>query len=84
MGFLRIVFILILIYYFFRLFSRYILPIFIRNYIRKNQQDMFNRRHSQSSPNRQEGDINIDYVGKRSKKYNKDSGEYVDFEEVKD
>ena len=84
--FLRFIFIVVLIYYGFRLVIRYVVPWLIARFMKK-QQDKFNQMggFSNSGYNQtKEGDVNLNT--KRNQKSKKDDGfgEYVDFEDVDD
>ncbi len=83
---LKFLFIVIIIYYIFRIFIRYALPWFLARFMKK-QQEKFNnmggfQRNDYSNPN--EGDVKV--KSNQSPKSNDDGefGEYVDFEEVDD
>ncbi len=84
-GLLRTIFILVVIYYGFKLLVRYVLPYFLKNYVQKemnkNQKQHQNNTHQRTG---KEGAVNIDYVPEKKKKIAKNEGEYVDYEEVKD
>lgn len=80
MQLLRTILIIIIIYYLFRLFARYVLPYIARYFIRKTVKAQQNR---QPQANRKPGEIHVDY--RPDKKTRADNlGEYVDYEEIKE
>ncbi len=81
MGLIKVIFILILIWYVIKLIVRYILPKALLHFINKQQGfgNEYNRRKSAK-----EGEVNIKMEHPpKSKKDEDDFGEYVDFEEIK-
>ncbi len=84
--FLKVVFIIIVIYYLFKLFMRYIAPYLISAFIKKAQDRMMNNMGGQAEANPQkEGEVNVDYVPQKKKPGKKDElGDVIDFEEVKE
>jgi hypothetical protein len=59
----------------------------MRAYLNKVQKDFFAQNpHLKDQPRRAEGEISIDHVPSRDTKSKKadDSGEYVDYQEIKD
>ena len=81
-GLIKFIIILVGIYYLTKFLSRYVLPLVLRNYVRKKMGG-----HNQSQQYRKktkEGKININQSRQQKKHFNKDEGEYVDFEEVRD
>ena len=66
---------------------RYLLPILLRRYIKKKQQQFHSQFHfdnSQTKTNEDEGNVSISKKPKKSKTKTDDIGEYVDFEEIDD
>jgi hypothetical protein len=81
MGFLKVIFILLLVWYVIKLIFKYIVPKAILRFI--NKQQGFGNEGSHRKPAK-EGEINIKMEHpSKSKKEDDDFGEYVDFEEVK-
>ncbi len=83
---LKFLFIVIIIYYIFKMFIRYALPWFLARFVKK-QQEKFNNMggyQGNDSSNFNEGDVKV--KRNHSQKSNDDGefGEYVDFEEVDD
>ena len=74
-------------------FTLYILPKlikwaikgFIATQVNKAQQDMRQQQKAYQTQQKREGQIDVDYVPKKNEKKsgNFESGEYVDYEEVK-
>ena len=89
---LRTIIIIVIVYYGYKVISRYLFPVFIGWAAKKAQQkfqDQINKQFGGSSPNnsandsRVEGDVKIDTnKAKRPSSKQNDFGEYVDFEEV--
>ena len=83
MGFIRTIAILIILYYAGKLFTRYVLPVFLRNYIKKMTGQTRQNQNFQKEKLKKDGEVTVDYKpGSDKKKVNKDTGDYVDFEEV--
>lgn len=80
-GLLRTLVILAIIYFVFRFFTRFILPIILRNYINNK---VSQAQRYQNETRRHEGDVTINYSSDKDKKYREKEGEYVDFEEIKE
>ncbi len=84
-GLLKFIFIFLLVYYGLKLITRYVVPFFAKRYI-KNMQNNFNKQqHKKPYYNKSnEGDVIIKSNQRKGKKVDKDIGEYIDYEEVKD
>ncbi len=80
MGFLKVIFILILIWYVMKLIVRYIVPKVILRFINK-QWGFGDDESSRKKPKEGEINIKMDHPSKNAKD-DDDFGEYVDFEEV--
>ncbi len=85
-GFLRMILILILIYYVFKILSRLFAPALMR-YVTKKAGQRFGQQfntHTQSGANKakKEGEISIDKIPRSKKDTNNNVGEYVDYEEI--
>lgn len=87
-GFLRMILILLLIYYGVKILSRIFAPLLIK-FVAKKAEEKFGG-HSDSYRNQQrpyqekpkkEGEVTIDKMPSK-KSSNKDVGEYVDYEEI--
>lgn len=85
MGLLKTIAILVIIYYAFRFFSRYIAPIFLKKVI-----DNVEKKYKEQQQNKYEeemGKVGETVIAKKPvepKESNKDVGDYVDYEEIKD
>ncbi|MDO9137841.1 MAG: DUF4834 family protein [Lutibacter sp.] len=88
MGFLRTLAIIVIIYYAIKFIGRYILPLFVGKIINnvekkmRDQQQQFNNQQQNTT-----GKVGETVIAKKPSDYkegNKDIGDYVDYEEVKD
>ena len=78
MGFLKFLFISVLIMYVIRLLIRLVLPVFLNNAVNKMS------GQQQQQQRKPEGKISIDYMPPQSKTGNADKlGDFVDYEEMK-
>ena len=85
MGLLKTIYILVIIYYAFKFFSRYIAPIFLKKVI--NNVEKKYKEQQQNKYEEPAGKVGETVIAKKpveSKESNKDVGDYVDYEEVKD
>ncbi len=82
MQLLRIILILVIIYYVARFFIRVIFPFLFQRYVNKRTGNSSGKQHYSKPKNRREGEVTIDYINKKEKKFSKDKGEYIDFKEV--
>lgn len=84
MGLLRTLIIFATVIVIVRFLSRYVLPLILGNYIEKKVSQMNrNATSNQSHQRRHEGEVTIDTSVGNKKKYSKNTGDYVDFEEIK-
>ncbi|RLD43606.1 MAG: DUF4834 domain-containing protein [Bacteroidetes bacterium] len=89
MSILRTLLILAIIYYSFKVLARYIFPLFLKNFVKKAQENM-NRQQGYVDPEeakQREGEVKIktNTQSKTSEDTTKQElGDYVDFEEVKE
>ncbi|HKJ44151.1 MAG TPA: hypothetical protein VKA27_18785 [Sunxiuqinia sp.] len=74
-GFLRTLFVIIIIYYAIKLIAKYVLPLFIN-------QPHQHKNFQNDRQGRQEGEVTIEGERPNGGKISRDEGEYVDFEEV--
>jgi hypothetical protein len=81
-NFLRTLFIIILIYYGIRFFTRYVLPLLVDKGIKNMQQKMQDQQRQNQRSTRQPGDVTIEYNNRSNKNSGQNNGDYVDFEEV--
>ena len=84
-GFIRIILILVLVYYLVRIITRVVLPFLFGNYVNRKMNDFSGNsgRQQKTSTRKKEGEVTVDYSPQEGKK-NKDHGEYVEYEEIKD
>jgi hypothetical protein len=83
-GLLRTILILGIIYIIFRFLTRHVFPLLLGNYVNHKMSEMEQRQQSYNKKKqRSEGEVTIDYKPKNKKQYSDNSGEYVDFEEIK-
>ena len=78
MQLLRTILIIIIVYYAFRLFARYVMPWLARYVIRKSMQDAGRQQEARQKKN---GEVTIDPSPNRKGALD-NIGEYVDYEEV--
>lgn len=85
MGLLRFLIILIVVYYFFKLFARIILPLIVKFTVRKVQNRFYEQNpHLKPEEPQKEGKITIKKVSEdKNNQVSSDIGEYVDYEEIK-
>jgi uncharacterized protein involved in cysteine biosynthesis len=87
MGLLKTIAILVIIYYVIKFFSRYIAPIFLKKVINNVEKKYKQQQQQQSGYEEKVGKVGETVIAKKPvepKQSNKDVGDYVDFEEVKD
>lgn len=78
MALVRFLLILFLIYFIVRIFTRYI----FRSYFKKMQGNFENQQHQHN--NKKEGDVTINTKSGKGKKIDKNEGDYIDYEEIKE
>lgn len=85
MGLLRFFLILFLIYLFFKVFNRFILPLLVRLTLHKVQTRFYEQNpHLKPETPQKEGKVTIKRVSKDKDDHAPpDIGEYVDYEEIK-
>ena len=83
-SFFRILFIIMVIYYGFKMIMRFIAPKVVEKAANKLFQDMKNREAQQGKRTVRQGDITIDYSDKKPKQYKRADGDYIEFEEIND
>ncbi|MFS4481966.1 DUF4834 family protein [Hyunsoonleella sp. 2307UL5-6] len=81
-GLVKIVGIILLIYYGVKILSRLFAPLLLR-YVSKKAEEKFGGQFNtrRPEPKRKEGEITIDKMPQQ-KQSNKDVGDYVDYEEI--
>ena len=86
MGLLKTLAIFIIVYYIFKFLSKFILPLFLKKVVSNMEEKIKNQQQQQQNPNRggKVGETIIDKKPHSGNVSNKNVGEYVDYEEVKD
>jgi hypothetical protein len=86
-GFLKTILIIALVYYLLKIIFRYVFPWLLTNYVNRKMNEFGKRAQdfNNTQKNRkQDGDVTIDFNPSNKKHFSKGSGEYVDYEEIKD
>jgi bacteriorhodopsin len=84
MGLLRTIAIIVIVYYVLKFISRYILPLFLKKMVDNVQKKYTEQQQQQNSYEGKVGETVIAKKPVEPKESNKDVGDYVDYEEVKD
>jgi len=81
-GVLKVILIILLVYYGLKILTRIFAPVLLR-YVSKKAGEKFQQQFNQyqHQTNQDEGEVTIDKKPKR-KSSNKDVGEYIDYEEI--
>lgn len=80
-NFLRTLFVILILWYGIKLFTKYVVPMLLHRTVKNMQSRMEDQFREQRRTGRQEGDVSVEHnPGQKPNKYNE--GEYVDFEEV--
>jgi hypothetical protein len=82
---LRVILIVLLIYFGLKLILRWLGPILLRYILRKvgkKFEQKFGQFGAPGEQTRQEGDVSIEKKPKNPRKTKKDVGEYIDYEEI--
>lgn len=85
MGLLRTIAIIIIVYYAFKFIGKYIMPLFLKRVVKNVEKKM--REQQENQYKEEDGNIGETVIAKKPqirKESNKDVGDYVDYEEVKD
>jgi len=80
---LKFILLLIIIYYLLRLLIRYVLPILLKHFIQRKFSEFGNNMHHDQYQTNHEETI-FKSPDKSKKHISKNTGEYIDFEEIKD
>jgi hypothetical protein len=90
-GLIKTIAILVLVYYAFKFFSRYIAPFFLKKVIdnvekkyKQQQQQQQQNQNQNHDENVKVGETVIAKKPSNTKEINKDVGDYVDYEELND
>ena len=83
MNFLRTLLIIAIIYYGFKIITKYVLPILIAKSVKNIQEKMENQYRQQNKRNiRTDGEVTIERNQTNPRNSERDNGDYIDFEEV--
>ncbi len=82
MGLLRTILVILLIYYGFKMISRYLLPFFLKRFIKNVQNRANQQEQNQEQPEVKVGETVIDKKPQDTNQSNNSVGDYVDYEEV--
>jgi len=83
-GFVKTIFIIMLVWYGMKILSRLFAPYLVR-YVAKKAEQKFGQQYKnqqKSQPQEKEGEISIDKMPNKNTSGNKNVGEYVDYEEI--
>jgi len=80
----KVLWIILLIYLFFRLLTRTLFPFLARNYVKKAQEKFYqqNPNINPEEAKRQEGEVKVKSRPQKTTAKKDELGDYVDFEEV--
>ena len=81
-SFFRILVVIVLIYYGFKMVMKFIAPKVVEKAADKLFQEMKNREASKGRQTMRQGDVTIDYSDKKPKQYKRGDGDYIEFEEI--
>ena len=79
---LKILFITICVLWLLRMVARVLLPMFFQKLMTKAQ-NQTNQRYQQQNQNSPDGRIRVEYMPPKEKSRGENSGDFVDYEEVK-
>ena len=85
MGLLRTIAIIIIVYYAFKFIGKYVMPLFLKRVVKNVEKKM--RQQQENQYKQETGNIGETVIDKKpagTKESNKNVGDYVDYEEVKD
>ncbi len=84
-GVIRIILIILLVYYGMKLISRLLAPYLIKSLSKRAErqfEERFGNFRKPQEPDRKEGETSIDKMPENANSANQDVGEYVDYEEI--
>ena len=84
MGLLKTIAIILIVYYAFKFISRYILPLFVKKMVENVQKKYGEQQKAYEDTKGKVGETVIAKKPVETKESNKDVGDYVDYEEIKD
>jgi hypothetical protein len=76
---LKLILFVYAVYFVLKSVARYFLPFFFGDF-----QGKVNGRNQNQYKNKREGEVTIEYKGTGKKSFDKNIGEYIDYEEIKD
>ena len=80
---MKIILIIVAVYYTMKLLFRFIAPILLVRFTKK-MQDRFKQYQYSEFQQQKEGEVTIDKINNTNRKNSSDLGEYVDFEEIEE
>lgn len=87
MGLLRTLLVLIIVYYVFNFLGKYIFPLFIKKVVSNAEKKFREQQQTKTYSNSNEGKVGETVIDKKPANYkegNKQVGDYVDYEEIKE
>ena len=84
MGLLKTIAIIIIVYYAFKFIGKYIMPLFLKKMVENVEKKMKDQQQNQYK--KEDGKVGETVIAKKpqTKQSNKEVGDYVDYEDVKD
>ncbi len=79
---IRVILILVIVYYAFKLIWRYLFPFFVAKTLEKVEKKMQQQQQYGETPQGSVGETIIDKKPNNTNQSNKNVGEYIDFEEI--
>lgn len=79
---LKVIIILILVYFGLKILFKYIFPAMVGSFIAKKMAEMQRQQQAYQSQKR-DSEVSFGQSNNQKKKFSKDTGEYVEFEEIK-
>lgn len=87
-GALRVLIIIVLLYYLFKILVRYLFPYLVKTFLNRAQKQFYEQNphlDPEQKSNQKEGEIKVNKkAGKSPEKGDSEFGEYVDYEEIND
>jgi hypothetical protein len=83
-NFLRTLIIFVLVYYAIKFLTKYLAPKVVDKAADRLYKDMKNQEQKSGKKTTSKGDVTIEYEKNKNKKYSRNDGDYVDFEEIDD
>jgi hypothetical protein len=83
-GFLRTLFILVLVYYAIKLLTKYLAPKVVDKAADRLYKEMKSQERKSGKKTTTKGDVTIEDNREKDKRYSRNEGDYVEFEEIDD